>query len=57
MSTEAQKKAKARYRKKCNQVSVTFYPAENHLYGWLASHDNMTGYIKDLIERDLRCHK
>lgn len=52
--TEAEKKAKAKYRKKTPQVTVTFYPTETDLYNHISKQENKSGYIKDLIRKDMK---
>ena len=52
--TEAERKAKAKYRKKLNHVEVTFFPAEKELYEQLQKQPNKAGYIKNLIRQDIK---
>lgn len=54
MVSEAEKKAKAKYRKKTPQVTVTFYPTETALYDHICKQENKSGYIKDLIRADMK---
>jgi len=55
MPTEAQKDAHAKYRKKAvKQVNVPFFPKDQQIYEFVSSQDNKAGYIKGLIERDMR---
>lgn len=52
--TDAQKRANAKYaRDKVKQVGVKFYPADEELYEWVKSRDNVQGYIKELIRADM----
>ena len=55
LTTAAQKDAHAKYRKKSvKQVNVPFYPKDQGIYDFVSSQDNKAGYIKSLIERDMR---
>lgn len=52
--SKAQQRAKARYDKdKLKRATVIFSPNETELYEHLAGHDSMSGYIKELIRRDM----
>ena len=53
MATEAQKKAKAEYRKKCKAVCVEFSQQEMDLYEYVASKGNKQGFIKELIRNHM----
>lgn len=56
--TEAQKRANAKCaRDKVKQVGVKFYPADEGLYEWLKSRDNVQGYIKDPIRADMEARR
>ena len=53
MATEAQKRAKERYRRKAvKQICVMFYPSEAELWEHLQLKENKQGYIKSLIRKD-----
>ena len=53
--SEAQKRANEKYRKaNVKQAVVRFYPTEAELYEWLQAQDNKSGYIKELIRRDMQ---
>lgn len=52
--TEAQKRAKAKYRKKTHKVTVEFYPHETALINKLQEQPSKQGYIKELIKKDIR---
>ena len=55
MPTEAQRDAHAKYRKRSvKQVNVPFFPKDQHMYEFVSLQDNKAGYIKSLIERDMR---
>lgn len=51
--TEAQKRAKRRYRKKCKTVSLVVYPNETEIRRKLESADNVSEYLKGLISEDI----
>lgn len=52
--SEAQKRATANYRKKSvKQVSVSFYPSEADIWEHLLAQENKSGFIKDLIRKDM----
>lgn len=54
MTTEAQKRATAKYQKeKMKQIAIRFSPNELALYEHLKSQDNISGYIKQLIRKDM----
>lgn len=53
MATEAQKKAKKKYREKGNRISIDFYPTETDLWEHLQSQPKKQTYIKDLIRADM----
>lgn len=53
MATEAQKKAKKKYREKGNRISLDFYPTEADLWEHIQSQPNKQGYIKNLIRADM----
>lgn len=58
MTTDAQRRADAKYRKeRMKQVTVRFSPNEMDVYGFLRSHDNVSGYIKRLIRDDMEAHR
>lgn len=53
MATEAQKAAKKRYLKRCKQINVIIYPTESDIMARVNDMHDKTGYIKDLIRRDM----
>lgn len=56
--SEAQKKATMKYMKeKMVQKVVRFSPNERDILEWLESQPNMSGYIKDLIRKDMEANK
>ena len=55
MPSDAQKRASAKYNKdKMKQRSIWFSPAETDLLEFLDSHDNKSGYLKELIRKDMK---
>ena len=54
VTTEAQKKANARYQKKSTKnISIRFMPSDSALLEWLDNQPNKAGYIKQLIREDM----
>ena len=53
MATEAQKRAKANYRKKLNRIMLDFYPADEEIWNHLQSQEKKQTYIKNLIRADM----
>ena len=53
MQTDAQKKAKKKYKSKVKTLTVSFYPTEAALVQQVARQPNKQGYIKDLIRADM----
>lgn len=51
--TEAEKKAKKKYRDKGKRLTVDFYPSEDDLIRHIDSQPNKQGYIKALIRADM----
>lgn len=51
--SEAQKKAKAAYRKKLRQVNIEFYPSDADILVHLDKQDSKATYIKNLIRKDI----
>ena len=49
MATEAQKRAKAAYRKKMQHVQVMFSQNETDLFEFIKSKENKSGFIKQLL--------
>ena len=53
--TEAQKKARERYRSKSvKKMLLEFYPGDTELYEKVQAQPNKQGYIKDLIRKDIQ---
>lgn len=53
MTSEAQKRANAKYAKKVKQQAVKFYPTEADIWEHLQAQPNKMGYIKQLIRADM----
>lgn len=56
MDTPAQKRAKAKYRKKVRAITMQFYPNNERdakLLAHLKAQENTTQYLKSLVERDM----
>lgn len=51
--TEAEKKAKKKYRDKGKRLTVDFYPSEDDLIEQVEKQPNKQGYIKGLIRADM----
>ena len=54
MASEAQKKAKKKYKPNVKRLTVDFYPTESDLIAHLDSQENKQGYIKKLIREDMQ---
>lgn len=52
--TEAQKRAKEKYRSKTTQLTIEFYPSDAELLKKVQEQPNKQAYIKDLIRKDLK---
>ena len=53
MTTEAQKRAVAKYREKVKRITVDFYPTEEDLWEHLQNQDKKQTFIKSLIRADM----
>ena len=51
--TEAQKKAKKKYRDKGKRLTLDFYPTESDLWEHIQAQPNKQGYIKSMIRADM----
>ena len=51
--TDAERKAKKKYRDKGKRLTVDFYPSEADLIAYLEKQDKKQTYIKDLIRADM----
>ncbi len=56
-TSEAQKKAKKKYRDKGKRLTVDFYPSEADLIEQVEKQPNKQGYIKGLIRADMENKK
>ena len=54
MSTEAIKRAKRKYREKCFRIGLEFCPTEVEIYQHIKEQENMSGYIKELVRKDMK---
>lgn len=52
--TEAQKRAKKKYREKVQRIFVDFYPSEADLIEHIEKQPQKQTYIKDLIREDMK---
>lgn len=52
--TEAQSRAKKKYREKGKRMTIDFYPTETELYEHVAKQEQPYKYIKDLIREDIK---
>lgn len=57
MATEAQRKAKNKYRDQGKRMTVDFYPSEADLIEQIEKQPNKQGYIKSLIRADMERNK
>lgn len=57
MATEAQRKAKNKYRDQGKRMTVDFYPSEADLIEQIEKQPNKQGYIKSLIRADIEKNK
>lgn len=55
--TEAEKKAKKKYRDKGKRLTLDFYQTEADLIAHIESQPNKQGYIKALIRADMENSK
>lgn len=53
MTTEAQKRARKEYEKKCKRLVVTIYPSETDIMAKIESMEHYVPYIKGLIRADI----
>lgn len=51
--TEAQKRARKEYDKKCRRLVVTLYPTEQAMIRKIDSVESYSAYIKGLIQADI----
>lgn len=53
MRTEAQKRARKRYDKRCKRLVVTVYPTEQDIRDRVEAQESYSEYIKGLIRADI----
>lgn len=53
MRTEAQKRARRNYDKRCRRLVVTVYPTEQDIRSKVDSQESYSEYIKGLIRADI----
>lgn len=53
MATEAQKKAKKKYRAKGKRMTIDFYPTETDMIAHIEKQPQKQTYIKNLIRADM----
>ena len=51
--TEAQKRAKAKYKSKAKRITIDFYPTEQALLDHINKQPKKQTYIKDLVRADM----
>ena len=51
--------AKKRYKQKTKRIYLDFYPTDKdkQMYNFVCEHDNKQGYVKGLIEKDMKTDK
>lgn len=54
MTSEAQRKAVAKYKQKVKRMTLDFAPTEFDLLDHINSQPNKQGYIKSLIRADMK---
>lgn len=55
MTTEARKRANRRYEKQSvKRISLAFFPDDMQAYRYLCTHENKSGFIKDLIKQAMK---
>lgn len=52
-TSEAQKKAIKKYKKKMKRMTIEFYPSEMDLYDHIQQQTKKQTYVKDLIRADI----
>lgn len=51
---DSERKWDAQYKKdKTKMIGVRFFPSDMELHDFAKTHDNVSGYIKDLIRADM----
>lgn len=58
MASEARLRANNNYVKhNVKKVSIAFYPKDKEIYAWVAQHESMAGYIRELIVKDMQAKR
>ena len=52
-TSEAQRKAVAKYKQKVKRITIDFYPAEEEMWKHIQNQPKKQTYIKDLIRSDM----
>lgn len=53
-TSEAQRKAVAKYKQKVKRITIDFYPADEALWNHIQNQSKKQTYIKDLIRADMK---
>lgn len=53
MTTEAQRKAIQKYKKKIKRITIDFSPAESDMWEHIQNQEKKQTYIKNLIRADI----
>jgi hypothetical protein len=53
MRTDAQKRARLKYQRKCKRLAITIYPSEPDLLKKINEQESYSAYIKGLIRKDI----
>ncbi len=53
MTSEAQRRAAANYKKKLNRITIDFSPAEQEMWEHIQAQEKKQTYIKNLIRADI----
>jgi hypothetical protein len=52
--TDAQKRAKQKYRDKCKHLQIVLYPTDQDIIDHLDTKEQYSTYIKQLIRQDMK---
>lgn len=52
-TSEAQRKAVAKYKQKVKRITIDFYPADEEVWQHIQNQEKKQTYIKDLIRADM----
>ena len=53
-TSEAQRRAVAKYKQKVKRITLDFAPTEEELWNHINAQPNKQGYIKSLIREDMK---